>query len=47
MTKEPTLLGFIARLQAKSNSEKLSFMELKYIEAMEKLKKKGGEQWMD
>lgn len=42
MTEEPTLHGFIARLQAKSdtNSEGLSFIERKYIEAVEKIKKR-------
>lgn len=42
MTSELTLRGFIARLQAKSveDSKKLSFIERKYIETMEKIKKK-------
>ena len=42
MTEEPTLHGFIARLQAKSdmNCEGLSSIERKYIETMEKIKKK-------
>ena len=40
MTEEPTLPGFIARLQAKSDSEGLSYMERKYIEAVERIKKR-------
>jgi len=42
MTEEPSLRGFIARLQAKSdtNSEGLTFMERKYKEAVERVKNK-------
>ena len=42
MTEEPTLRGFVARLQAKSvtDGEELSYMERKYIEATERVKKK-------
>ena len=40
MTEEPTLPGFIARLQTKSDSGKLSFTENKYIEAIERIKKR-------
>ena len=42
MTAEPTLRGFIARLQAKSaaDGKELSFIERKYIEVVEKRKKR-------
>ena len=42
MTEEPTLRGFIARMQTKSDSdgEELSYMERKYIEAAERIKKR-------
>jgi len=42
MTEEPSLRGFVARLQAKSdtNSEGLTFMERKYKEAVERIKKR-------
>ena len=42
MTEEPTLRGFVARLQAKSvaDGEKLSYMERKYMEVAERVKKK-------
>jgi len=42
MTEEPTLSGFVARLQAKSdtNNEGLTFMERKYIEAKERRTKR-------
>ena len=41
MTKEPTLRGFIARLQAKSAADaKLSYAERKYVEAVERVAKK-------
>lgn len=40
MTEEPTLLGFISRLQVKSDSEELSYMECKYKEAVERVKKR-------
>ena len=44
MTSEPTLPGFVARLQAKSaaDGEELSFMEREYIKAMKRVEKKGG-----
>ena len=42
MTEEPTLHGFVARLQAKlvTDGEELSYMERKYIEAAERIAKK-------
>jgi len=42
MTEEPTLRGFVARLQEKSTAggEKLSYMERKYIEAAERVARK-------
>ena len=41
MTEEPTLRGFVARLQAKfADGEELSYMECKYMEAAERVKKK-------
>ena len=42
MIEEPTLHGFIARLQAKSdtNSEGLSSIERKYIEAVTIIEKR-------
>lgn len=40
MSEEPTLRGFIARLQTKSDSGKLSFMENRYIEAIKRIKKR-------
>ena len=40
MTKEPTFCGFVSRLQAKSDSEELSYMERKYKEAVERVKKR-------
>ena len=42
MIKEPTLRGFVARLQAKSiaDAEKLSFMECKYMEAADRVAKR-------
>ena len=40
MTEEPTLHGFIARLQAKADSEELSYTERKYEEAAERIKKR-------
>ena len=42
MTEGPTLRGFISRLQAKSatDGEGLSYMERKYMEAAERVKKK-------
>ena len=42
MTEEPTLPGFVARMQAKSvtDGEELSYMERKYIEAAERIKKR-------
>lgn len=42
MSEEPTLRGFVARLQAKSvvDGEELSYMERKYIEAAERVKKR-------
>ena len=40
MTEEPTLPGFVARLQIKSDSGELSYMERKYMEAAERVKKK-------
>ena len=41
MTAEPTLPGFVARLQAKSvaDSEELSYSEQKYLEAMDRVAK--------
>ena len=39
MTEENTR-GFVARLQTKSDSGELSFMENKYIEAIERIKKR-------
>ena len=40
--EEPTLHGFIARLQAKSaaDGEGLSYMERKYIEAAKRIEKR-------
>ena len=38
--EEPTLHGFIARLQTKSDSGELSYIERKYIEAIERVEKK-------
>ena len=41
MTEEPTLRGFIARLQAKSATDgELSYAERKYAEAVERVAKK-------
>ena len=42
MTEESTFPGFVARLQAKSDadSEKLSYMGRKYIEAMGRCKRR-------
>jgi len=42
MTEEPSLRGFVARLQAKSdtNSEGLSYMERKYTKAVKRLAKR-------
>lgn len=40
MSEEPTLPGFVARLQAKYDSEELSYIERKYKEAAERIKKK-------
>ena len=40
MTEEPTLPGFVSRLQAKSDSEGLSYMERKYKEAAERIAKR-------
>ena len=40
MTEEPTLRGFIARLQAKSTDAELSYSERKYVEAVERVAKK-------
>ena len=39
MTEEPTLRGFVARLQAKSavDCEKLSYMERKYLATANRL----------
>ena len=44
MTEEPTLRGFVARLQAKSatDGERLSYSERKYVEAVERVAKKEG-----
>ena len=41
MTSEPTLRGFVARVQAKSatDSEGLSYLEQKYLEAMDRVAK--------
>ena len=38
MTEEPTLRGFVARVRAKSatDSERLSYPEQKYLEAMDR-----------
>ena len=38
--EDPTLPGFIARMQAKEDTEGLSYRERKYIEAAERVKKK-------
>lgn len=40
--EELTLRGFVARVQAKSaaDSEELSYMERKYLKAMERVKKR-------
>ena len=45
MTEEPTLRGFVARVQAKSatDSESLSYPEQKYLEAMDRVAKKESE----
>lgn len=42
MIEEPTLRGFVARLQAQrtADSEKLSYVERKYLEAVERVKKR-------
>ena len=41
MTEEPTLRGFIARLQAKSAADvELSYAERKYAEAVKRVKKR-------
>ena len=42
MSEEPTLRGFVARVQAKSDtgSEEVTYMEHKYLEAAERVKKK-------
>ena len=40
MTEKPMLHGFISRLQAKSDSKGLSYMERKYKEAAERVKKR-------
>lgn len=44
MTEEPTLRGFVARVQAKSavDGEKVSYMERKYLKAVERVAKKKG-----
>lgn len=49
MTSDHTLPGFVARLQAKSDtdSEKLSYMERTYLKAMKRVEKREGKQWMD
>lgn len=45
MISEPTLRGFVARVQAKSatDSESLSYPEQKYLEAMDRVAKKESE----
>ena len=42
MTEEPMLRGFIARLQAKSDtgSEEVTYREHKYLEAAERIEKR-------
>ena len=47
MTEEPTLRGFVARLQAKSavDGEGLSYPERKYVEAVERVAKKQNESY--
>lgn len=42
MTEDPTLPGFVARLQAQrtADSESLSYVEQKYLEAVERVKKR-------
>jgi hypothetical protein len=45
MIEEPTLRGFVARVQAKSvtDSEGLSYSEQKYLEAVDRAVKKESE----
>ena len=43
MTEEPSLRGFVARLETKSECGKLTYNECKYIEAQHRVAKRHNE----